>query len=91
MSAFYDALETRLPRGPRSRLDGSPARANCPCTSAYRLRLPISWPGWMPPSITSRAALAQLPVTRKYELLERQQAQRATKPFGGFAHARLWP
>jgi phenylacetate-CoA ligase len=36
-------------------------------------------------AITSRAALAGLPVTRKYELLERQQAQRATDPFGGFS------
>ncbi len=38
-------------------------------------------------SITSRAALATLPVTRKQELLERQQASRAAggDPFGGFA------
>src|SRR3954468_21249897 len=36
-------------------------------------------------SITSRTALAQLPVTRKSELLARQQAQRATSPFGGFS------
>ena len=36
-------------------------------------------------SITSRAALAQLPVTRKSELLARQQAQRAASPFGGFS------
>ena len=36
-------------------------------------------------SITSRTALATLPVTRKYELLERQQALRASDPFGGFA------
>ena len=35
-------------------------------------------------TITSRAALAQLPVTRKYELLARQQAQRSQSPFGGF-------
>ena len=35
-------------------------------------------------TITSRTALAQLPVTRKYELLARQQAQRAQSPFGGF-------
>ena len=35
-------------------------------------------------SITSRTALAQLPVTRKYELLAQQQAQRAHSPFGGF-------
>ena len=35
--------------------------------------------------VRSRAALAQLPVTRKHELLERQQALRARDPFGGFA------
>ena len=37
--------------------------------------------------ITSRAALAKLPVIRKSELLEMQQASRAAKgdPFGGFA------
>ncbi|HOM12769.1 MAG TPA: AMP-binding protein, partial [Rubrivivax sp.] len=33
----------------------------------------------------SRSALAQLPVTRKHELLERQKAGRASDPFGGFA------
>jgi phenylacetate-CoA ligase len=50
-----------------------------------------------PYAIDSRAALAQLPVTRKYELLARQQAQReqgvqrvegtrpAGYPFGGFS------
>src|SRR6059058_396857 len=35
--------------------------------------------------VTSRAALARLPVTRKSELLERQKAQRAQDPFGGFS------
>jgi phenylacetate-CoA ligase len=35
--------------------------------------------------VTSRAALAHLPVTRKHELFERQKAQRAQDPFGGFA------
>ncbi len=38
-----------------------------------------------PATITSRAALATLPVTRKHELLARQQAQRATNVFGGFS------
>ena len=38
-----------------------------------------------PATITSRAALAALPVTRKYELLARQQAQRAHNVFGGFS------
>ena len=36
-------------------------------------------------SITSRRALAALPVTRKSELLQRQQAQRASDVFGGFS------
>ncbi len=39
-------------------------------------------------TITSRAALARLPVTRKHELLERQQAGRdagLADPFGGFS------
>ncbi len=35
--------------------------------------------------VTSRAALARLPVTRKYELLERQQALRTDNVFGGFS------
>lgn len=34
--------------------------------------------------IRSRVDLAQLPVTRKYELLERQQKHRQQSPFGGF-------
>ena len=37
------------------------------------------------PSITSRTALASLPVTRKTQLLDRQKAQRAQDPMGGFA------
>jgi len=36
-------------------------------------------------AVNTRAALAQLPVIRKYELLAQQQAQRATQVFGGFA------
>ncbi|MET1115035.1 MAG: AMP-binding protein, partial [Comamonas sp.] len=36
-------------------------------------------------AVTSRAALARLPVTRKSQLLARQNAQRADNPFGGFS------
>ena len=36
-------------------------------------------------AITSRAALAALPVLRKPDLLERQQSSGAADPFGGFA------
>ena len=38
-----------------------------------------------PQGVNSRAALAQLPVTRKSELLERQKALRAQDVFGGFS------
>jgi len=38
-----------------------------------------------PDAVTSRAALARLPVTRKQELFERQQAQRAHNVFGGYS------
>lgn len=41
-----------------------------------------------PSTVTSREALAKLPVTRKYELLEQQQLHRATDVFGGFATVR---
>jgi phenylacetate-CoA ligase len=36
-------------------------------------------------SVSTLAALAALPVLRKPELLERQKAQRATDPFGGYS------
>ena len=38
-----------------------------------------------PDSVCTRAALAALPVLRKPQLLERQQAERATDPFGGYS------
>jgi phenylacetate-CoA ligase len=36
-------------------------------------------------AVTSRVALARLPVTRKHELFERQRTQKDTDPFGGFS------
>jgi phenylacetate-CoA ligase len=80
MQEFYDTLETRAPEmRERELFSGLPdliARA-------------ISAPGWAeqlkgvePKSVTSRAALARLPVLRKSDLKERQQAR---PPFGGFA------
>jgi len=41
--------------------------------------------GVVPAEITTRAALARLPVTRKHELLDLQNAQRGTDAFGGFS------
>ena len=44
-----------------------------------------SWPTSTPPAVTSREALAKLPVTRKSELAE---LQKAARPFGGLAATR---
>ena len=41
--------------------------------------------GVVPADINTRAALARLPVTRKHELLDQQNAQRGTDAFGGFS------
>ena len=80
----FDALEIRHPQEREAALMAAlPAQvANAQKNSAAFAEI---LKGVDAGSITSRAALAQLPVTRKYELLERQQAQRAKDPFGGFS------
>ena len=84
MTDFYDALETRDPAAREAALlaalPGHIARAQ-QATSAFAESLA----GVDAPTITSRAALVQLPVLRKSELLERQKALRAQDPFGGYA------
>ena len=84
MSQFYDALETRSPAEREAAL-----MAALPQQIAHAQQKSSAFAeilaGVDAASITNRAALAQLPVTRKYQLLERQQAQRAQNPFGGFA------
>ena len=87
MTEFYDALETRSP-GEReahlmSALPAQVAHART-CSPAFSQILA----GIDAAAIGSRGALAQLPVTRKQELLERQQALRSTDPFGGFSTLR---
>jgi phenylacetate-CoA ligase len=74
MTHHLDALETRAPEAREAAL-----MAALPAQIAHAQQHSAA------AKINSRAALAQLPVTRKYELLERQQAQRAKDPFGGFA------
>jgi phenylacetate-CoA ligase len=80
----YDALETRNPQDREAAL-----MAALPAQIANAQRHSSAFAdilkGVDASSVTSRAALSRLPVTRKYELLARQQAQRATDPFGGFA------
>jgi len=84
MTDFYDALESRDPVAREAALmaalPGQVARAQ-QATSAFAESLAGVDAG----SIDNRAALARLPVLRKHELLERQQALRAQDPFGGFS------
>ena len=83
MSQHHDALETRSPQQREADL-----MAVLPKQIAHAQQNSAAFAeilkGVDAASINSRAALATLPVTRKYELLERQQALRAKDPFGGF-------
>ena len=97
MSTFYDTLETRPPAEREAALMAAlpaqvaHARQNTPAFAALLADID-------PATVTSRDALARLPVTRKHELYERQQAARtangaagdggdasASDAFGGFA------
>lgn len=83
MTEFYDALEHREPA-----LREAALMAALPKQVAVALRTPAfaeRFAGVDAAAITSRKALAALPVTRKHELLARQQAERAHDPFGGFS------
>ncbi len=84
MNQFFDELENRDP-GLREvqllrSLPQQVARAQS-TTSAFGQILT----GVNPADVTSRSALASLPVTRKHALLERQKALRAESVFGGFS------
>ena len=88
MSEFYDALENRDPAEREATLmaalPGVVERARQGSETMGRLLAGVD-----PASLTSRTALASLPVLRKHELLERQQARRNDPsrwdPFGGFS------
>src|SRR5215212_6291313 len=79
MTDYYDVLETRAPTEREaelfSRLPGVLERAMAAPAYAERLR------GIDPGDITSRAALAALPVLRKADL---PALHKAAPPFGGF-------
>jgi phenylacetate-CoA ligase len=85
---FFDDLETRDPA-----LREAALMAALPAQLAAALAVPAlagKLAGIDPKAVNSRAALARLPVTRKGELLERQQATRGAAaagwdPFGGFS------
>ncbi|HEY2816859.1 MAG TPA: AMP-binding protein [Casimicrobiaceae bacterium] len=84
MTDFFDTLETRDPaareRAQLARLPRQIAYAKANAPAFARLLADIE-----PDAIASREALAQIPVTRKSELIELQKAER---PFGGFAATR---
>ena len=84
MTPFYDTLETRPPPEREAQL-----LAALPAQVAHAQRSSTAFAeilkGVDAAKVHTRAALAKLPVTRKGELFERQKAQRATDPFGGFA------
>ena len=83
MNEYHDSLETRDPAQREAAL-----MAALPGQLRAAMAVPAlaeSLAGVVPASITSRAALAGLPVIRKHALLERQIALRAQGPFGGFS------
>lgn len=84
MTDHYDKLEIRDPaereRDMLAALPKQIAQAQS-ATAAFAQILD----GVKPTDITTREALAGLPVTRKSELLELQKARRAADAFGGFA------
>ena len=81
MTEHFDALETRDPEArERALLAALPLQLAHAKTHAPAFARILG--GIDPAAVTSRAALARLPVTRKSELLE---LQKAARPFGGFA------
>ena len=88
-TTHYDTLESRIPDQREAALmvalPGLVANAQ-----KYSPALAEILGGVDAGAITSRTALAQLPVTRKHELLERQQAMRLAggDAFGGFSALR---
>ena len=84
MNTFYDALETRSTQAREAALMAALPRqiANAQQTSPAFASILA---GTDAAGVDTREALARLPVTRKYELRERQQAERTRNVFGGFS------
>ena len=80
---MHDALENRAPAEREAAL-----MAALPAQLRAALAVPAMaerLAGVQADAVNSRSALARLPVTRKHELFERQQAQRASNVFGGYS------
>ena len=89
MSFFFDTLETRQPAQREAALMAALPKqvAHAKQASAALAQILSAVD---PAAVTSRQALAQLPVTRKHELLERQQASRAVAGGDVFAASAPW-
>ena len=84
MTDRYDALETRDPAEREAALTAALPRQIAHAQQHTRAFADLL-KGVDASTVTSRQALAALPVTRKHELLARQQAHRAEDVFGGFS------
>ena len=90
MSSFYDALEQREPTGREAQLLAAlPAQVGHAQRASAAMAKVLQ--GVDAAAVTSRQALARLPVVRKHELLEQQVSGRAADPFGGFSAVRFGP
>ncbi len=88
MIHFYDTLETRSPQVREAELmqalPQQVAHARSASAAFAEILQDVD-----SATVTSRAALSRLPVTRKTDLHERQQAQRERDVFGGFSAVRF--
>jgi phenylacetate-CoA ligase len=82
--AYHDALETRAPAQREAALMAALA-AQVAHAQAHTAAFALGLAGVDAACVTSRAALARLPVVRKHELLERQRDPGARDVFGGFS------
>jgi phenylacetate-CoA ligase len=88
MTDFYDALEVREPsEREQDLLAALPKQIAQAQTAAPAFAKILD--GVRAADITTRDALAKLPVTRKSELLALQKEKRASDPFGGFSAIRF--
>ncbi|CAN5230881.1 AMP-binding protein [soil metagenome] len=84
MSEYFDARESRDPTD-REQALLAVLPAHIAHAQAHAPAFAELLAGIDPATITSREALARLPVTRKSDVLARQQAERASDPLGGFS------
>ena len=82
--SHYDALETRNPEQREQALMAA-LSLQIAHAQAHAPAFALSLADVNAAQVTSRAALARLPVIRKHELLERQSAAGAPDVFGGFS------